>query len=59
MEGNTNFIASSQNQADQIMTGKRPEPSTTTDACADVTSKADLYDHLKNKLQVSKYYYNF
>ena len=40
------------------MSGKRPVASTVVDAYADVTSKNDLYDHMKNQLQVSQNYYN-
>ena len=53
MESFKTLAENSQDYNKQLMTNKRPMPSSTTDAFAAMSSKKDLFDHLSLNLQVS------
>ena len=53
MESSQQFIESSTNQTQQHSTMKRTMAKSAVNIFQELTSKSDLYDHLKNTLQVS------
>ena len=53
MESYDSFIKSSQDQSKQMIGAKRPIAASSVDVFEHMSSKSDLYDHLKNHLQVS------
>ena len=53
MESYKSFVSSSQDQTKQIVGAKRALAASSVDVFASMSSKSDLYDHMKNHLQVS------
>ena len=53
MEAYKSFVSSSQDQTKQIVGAKRALAASSVDVFASMSSKSDLYDHMKNHLQVS------
>ncbi len=53
MESYPQSISQSQDQTKQANAAKRSAPTTLEEAFEGVSSKADVYDHMKNRLQVS------
>ena len=53
MESYKSFVSSSQDQTKQILGAKRPLAASSVDVFESLSSKSDLYDHMKNHLQVS------
>ena len=58
MESFKQFVASSQDQQKQIMGAKRTLQASKAEVFEQLSSERDLYDHLKNHLQVSKLDFN-
>ena len=55
MESYKTFIASSNDQNKQIAGAKRTLQASGVDIFEQLSAKSDLYDHLKNHLQVSTF----
>ena len=53
MHSYKSFIQSSSNQESQITSGRNPLPSKPVNVFEYMSSKADLYDHMRYNLQVS------
>ena len=53
METYDSFLKGNKNIASQITSGTRPAPVAPVNVFEEVTSKADIYDNMKHRLQVS------